>query len=60
MMFIYNLLFPLVFIFFIPGIVIKLIRRPGQKKTFLERFAIFSEEKKRQLQTAQGAVWIHS
>ena len=60
MMFIYNLLFPLVFVFFIPGIVIKLIRRPGQKKTFLERFAIFSEEKKRQLQSAQGAVWIHS
>ena len=60
MMFIYNLLFPLAFLFFIPGIVIKLIRRPGQKKTFLERFAIFSEEKKRQLQSAQGAVWIHS
>lgn len=60
MMFIYNLLFPLAFIFFIPGLVIKLIRRPGQKKTFLERFAIFSPEKKQLLQAMQGAIWIHS
>jgi len=60
MMFIYNLLFPLAFLFFIPGLVIKLIRRPGQKKTFLERFAIFSPEKKQQLQAMQGAIWIHS
>ena len=60
MMFIYNLLFPLAFLFFIPGLVIKLIRRPGQKQTFLERFAIFSPEKKQQLKAMQGAVWIHS
>ena len=57
---IYNLLFPLVFLFFIPGIVIKLIRRPGWKKTFAERFGIFAPERVRELREFRGAVWIHS
>jgi 3-deoxy-D-manno-octulosonic-acid transferase len=60
MLWLYNLLFPLVFLFFIPGIIIKLIRRPGQKQTFAERFAIFSGEKKKQLRASRGAVWIHA
>ena len=44
--FFYNLFFPLVFLFFLPGLVVKLIRRPGRKKNYPERFAIFSREKK--------------
>ncbi len=58
--FIYNLLFPVVFIFFIPGIIIKQIRRSGWKKTFAERFAIFSAECRKELADYQGATWIHS
>ncbi len=58
--FIYNLLFPVVFVFFIPGIIIKQIRRSGWKKTFSERFAIFSAERKKELADYQGATWIHS
>ncbi|MFA7232158.1 MAG: 3-deoxy-D-manno-octulosonic acid transferase [Victivallaceae bacterium] len=60
MRFIYNILFPIVFLFFIPGILFKLIRRPGWKKTFGERFALFSPERIRELQKYRGAVWIHA
>lgn len=60
MIFIYNILFPLAFIFFVPGMIIKLVRRPGYKKTFMERFAVFSAERKKSLLEYQGAVWVHA
>lgn len=60
MLLIYRLLFPLVFLFFLPGLIIKLIRRPGYKKTYAERFGIFSRERRKELQDWQGAVWIHA
>ena len=60
MLFLYNILFPLIFLLFVPGLVIKLIRRPGHKSSFLERFAIFSKEKKQKLFVHRGAIWIHS
>ncbi|MDD5727103.1 MAG: glycosyltransferase N-terminal domain-containing protein [Victivallales bacterium] len=40
--------------------IIKLIRRPGYKKTFWERFAVFSAAKKKVLKTYRGAVWVHA
>jgi 3-deoxy-D-manno-octulosonic-acid transferase len=58
--FIYNLLFPLGFIFFIPGMIIKLLKRSGHKNSYLERFALYSREKRQQLKAYQGATWIHS
>ncbi|MCP3967131.1 MAG: 3-deoxy-D-manno-octulosonic acid transferase [Lentisphaerae bacterium] len=57
---IYNILFPLAFIFFIPGMLYKLIRRSGYKKTFMERFAIFSTAKKKIMAEYHGCVWIHA
>jgi 3-deoxy-D-manno-octulosonic-acid transferase len=60
MLLLYNILFPLAFLFFIPGMICKLIRRPGYKKTFLERFAIYSEETIARLKENHGSVWIHS
>jgi 3-deoxy-D-manno-octulosonic-acid transferase len=60
MIFIYNLLFPLAFIFFVPGMIIKLIRRPGHKKTFMERFAVFSADRKKRLAEYHGAIWVHA
>lgn len=60
MFFFYNIFFPLAFILFIPGMVYKLIRRPGHKQTYLERFAIFAAERKQLLRSFRGAVWIHS
>lgn len=60
MLIIYNLLFPLIFIFFIPGILWKLWRRPGWKKTFMERFGFFSRQRIRELEEFKNVIWIHS
>lgn len=60
MLFLYNLLFPLVFLFFLPGLLWKLWRRPGWKKTFGERFGFFSGERIRKLREQKNVVWIHS
>ena len=46
MLFIYNILFIIGFIFFIPGMIWKLIFRGGRKRNFLERFGIFTKSKK--------------
>ena len=60
MIFLYRLFFPLAFLFFIPGLVIKLIRRSGRKANYAERFGIFSRERKEALSKMHGAVWIHA
>jgi len=60
MLFFYNIFFPIGFILFLPGLLYKLIMRPGWKKTFGERFSIFSPEARRKLKETEGAVWIHS
>ena len=60
-LFLYRLLFPVIFLFFIPGIVLKLIRRPGYKKSYAERFGFFSKDRKRILKgNWQKTIWIHS
>ena len=56
----YNLFFPLAFLFFLPGLIIKLIRRPGAKKNYPERFAVFTEEKKARLKALEHPVWLHA
>ncbi len=60
MLFIYNILFPVAFLFFVPGIIVKLIRRGGVKHSFAERFAIFADEKRKRLEACQGCIWVHS
>ncbi|MBO5803068.1 MAG: 3-deoxy-D-manno-octulosonic acid transferase, partial [Lentisphaeria bacterium] len=60
MLFFYRLLFPIAFLFFLPGLIVKLIRRSGWKKTYWERFGLFSSERKKELKDWQGAIWIHA
>lgn len=60
MLFLYRLLFPIVFLFFLPGLIWKLIHRPGWKKTYGERFALFSKERKKELKDFEGCVWLHA
>ncbi len=60
MLIIYNILFPLVFLFFLPGLLWKLWRRPGWKSTFCERFGIFSRERLEKLCGLNKVIWIHS
>ncbi len=60
MLFIYNLLFPFGFLLFLPGLLWKLWRRPGWKKTFGERFGSFSSERVAKLRSLKNVIWIHS
>ena len=61
MIFLYNLLFPLVFIFFVPAIIFKLIKRGGTKNSFYERFSLYSRKKKEQFKLLKHpVVWIHA
>ena len=58
--FVYNLLMPLAFLFFIPGLLLKYRNRGGWKSTFPERFGRFSPDRLRELEAFHGAVWIHA
>ncbi len=60
MLVIYNILFPLVLIAFLPGLVFKLIRRGGKKRGYAERFGIFSDEKKLELAALKNPIWVHA
>ncbi len=60
MLFLYRLLFPIVFLFFLPGLIWKLIHRPGWKKTYGERFACFSKDRRKELKDFEGCVWLHA
>jgi 3-deoxy-D-manno-octulosonic-acid transferase len=60
MLFIYNLLFPLALIAFLPWLVYKLIRRGGKKRGYAERFGIFSDEKKLKLAFLRNPIWVHA
>ena len=60
MIFIYNLLLPFAFLFFVPGLILKYRNRGGWKSTFGERFARFSPERIEELSAYKGAIWIHS
>ena len=58
--FLYNLLMPLGFLFFVPGLLLKYRNRGGWKSTYAERFGRFSPERCRELAAFRGAVWIHA
>ena len=58
--FFYNLLMPTVFLFFLPGLLIKFRNRGGWKSTYGERFGRFSAARRRELEAFHGAVWVHA
>lgn len=60
MLLLYRIFFPLIFPFFLPGLLWKLIRRSGYKKTYWERFSLFSNVRKQELSNWQGAIWLHA
>ena len=60
LLFFYNLVLPLGFVFFVPGLLWKLWRRPGWKKTFGERFACYKRERKLELEAYKNGIWIHA
>ena len=58
--FIYNLLLPLGFVFFLPELILKYRNRGGWKATYGERFGRFSVERCAELANFRGAIWIHA
>ena len=58
--FLYNLVLPLAFLFFVPTLIIKFIKRSGYKDTYLQRFGIFSGEVKTKLEGLSRSVWVHA
>ncbi len=57
---VYNLLFPVVFLFFLPALIYKLIKRPGWKATFMERFGVIVPERIKYLAQMKQPVWFHA
>lgn len=60
MRWIYSICFPLIFLAFLPGLIYKLIRRPGWKATFGERFGFFSADRRKEFADFHGCIWIHA
>ena len=60
MRFVYNLLMPIGFLFYVPGLLLKYRNRGGWKSTYSERFGRFSPQRQEELKAFHGAVWIHA
>ena len=60
MILLYKIFFPFVMLFFLPGLLWKLIRRPGRKSNYAERFGIYGKERKKVLEGMHGCTWIHA
>ena len=58
-LFFYNLMMPLVFLFYLPQLIFKYRSRGGWKDTYGERFARFGA-REAELKKFRGAIWIHA
>ena len=56
---IYNLLWPLGLVFFLPGYLIKMFRRGGYRRKFGQRLGIYSANVRRRL-AQQKSTWLHA
>lgn len=57
---IYNLLFPFLFLLYLPFYLIHLVKRGGLTGAYWQRLGIFDSETKASLRELQGPVWIHA
>src|ERR1700747_3466426 len=57
--FIYNLLWPLGLLFFLPGYLIKMVRRGGYREKFGQRLGIYSSGVRQRL-AQQKSTWLHA
>ncbi len=56
----YNLVFPLLFLAYLPAYLVKLNRRGGLTRQFWERLAIFGPAKRARLAALERPIWIHA
>jgi len=59
-LFLYDLLFLIAFILYLPVFIVKLVRRGGVSHHFSERFGLYSRGQKRGLRELDRPVWIHA
>ena len=57
--FIYNLLWPLGLLFFLPGYLVKMVRRGGYSEKFGQRLGIYNHELRARL-AQQRSTWLHA
>jgi 3-deoxy-D-manno-octulosonic-acid transferase len=57
--FIYNLLWPLGLLIFLPGYFAKMIRRGGYREKFGQRMGIYDDEVRKRLSN-QRPTWLHA
>lgn len=57
--FLYNLLFPVGLLFFLPAYLLKMRRRGNYRRNFAQRFGIYSPELRDRL-ARQSSIWIHA
>ena len=55
----YNLLFPLGLLLFLPGYLLKMRRRGNYRENFGQRFGFYDQETRARLAT-QSRTWIHA
>lgn len=60
--FIYNLLWPIGLLFFLPGYLMKMVRRGGYRKKFGQRLGIYNRELRARLSQSGGKrpTWLHA
>ncbi len=60
--FIYNLLWPIGLLFFLPGYLTKMVRRGGYRKKFGQRLGIYDRDLRARLSRSRGngSTWLHA
>ena len=59
-LFLYSILFPLVFLLYLPFYAVHFIRRGGLTVDFWERFGFFPAAVKKRLKALKAPVWLHA
>jgi 3-deoxy-D-manno-octulosonic-acid transferase len=59
-LFLYNVVFAVAFVLYLPFMYLKLRRRGGVTKEYWQRFGRFTTEEKARLAKLSGPVWIHA
>ncbi|MBQ6471119.1 MAG: hypothetical protein IJJ33_03985, partial [Victivallales bacterium] len=57
---VYNLIFPLVFLFYLPFYLVHIFRRGGLTREYWQRFGFFGSDVKARLRGLRHPAWIHA
>ena len=60
MLLVYNLIFPLAFLLYLPFYLVHLLRRGGLGWDFLQRFGLFGRSVRQELAGLDRPVWVHA